>query len=40
VTRLEQGTNQMFKIVFERLNSYEEMVTPKLPGNRKKVGLK
>ncbi|MGE3609320.1 MAG: ORF6N domain-containing protein [Bacteriovoracaceae bacterium] len=40
VTKLEHGTNQMFKVVFERLDSYEEMVTPKLPGNRKKVGLK
>jgi hypothetical protein len=40
VTKLEQGTNQMFKVVFERLDSYEEMVNPKLPGNRKKVGLK
>ena len=40
VTKLEQGTNQMFKVVFERLDSYEEMVTPRLPGNRKKVGLK
>ena len=39
VTKLEQGTNQMFKVVFERLDNYEEMVTPKLPGNRKKVGL-
>jgi hypothetical protein len=40
VTKLEQGTNQMFREVFERLDNYEEMVTPKLPGNRKKVGLK
>ncbi len=40
VTKLEQGTNQMFKVVFERLDNYEEMVTPKLAGNRKKVGLK
>ena len=40
VTKLEHGTNQMFKVVFERLDSYEDMVTPKLPGNRKKVGLK
>lgn len=30
VTKLEQGTNQMFKVVFERLDNYEEMVTPKL----------
>lgn len=40
VTKLEQGTNQLFKVVFERLDNYEEMVTPRLPGNRKKVGLK
>lgn len=40
VTNLEQGTNQMFKIVFERLDSYEEEVTPRLPKNRKRVGLK
>jgi hypothetical protein len=40
VTKLEQGTNQMFKVVFERLDNYEEIVTPILPRNRKKVGLK
>lgn len=40
VTKLEQGTNQIFKVVFERLDRYEELVTPRLPGNRKKVGLK
>lgn len=40
VTKLEQGTNQMFKVVFERLDNYEETITPRLPGNRKKVGLK
>lgn len=40
VTKLEQGTNQMFKVVFERLDNYEEMVTPRLPDIRKKVGLK
>lgn len=40
VTKLEHGTNQMFKVVFERLDNYEEVVTPKLPANRKKVGLK
>ena len=40
VTKLEKGTNQMFKVVFERLDNYEEMVTPRLPGDIKKVGLK
>ncbi len=40
VSKLEQGTNQMFKVVFERLDNYEEAVTPRLPNNRKRVGLK
>ena len=40
VTKLEQGTNQMFKVVFERLDNYEETITPRLAGNRKRVGLK
>ncbi len=40
VSKLEQGTNQLFKIVFERMDNYEELLTPKLPANRKKVGLK
>lgn len=39
VTKLEQGTNQMFKVVFERMDNYEDMITPKLPANRRKVGL-
>jgi hypothetical protein len=40
VTKLEQGTNQMFKVVFERLDNYEETITPRLAGYRKRVGLK
>ncbi len=40
VTKLEQGTNQIFKVVFERLDNYEETITPRLAGNRKRVGLK
>lgn len=39
VTKLEHGTNQMFKIVFERMDNYEDILNPKLPANRKKVGL-
>lgn len=35
--KLEAGTNKMFKIVFERLDSE---VAPHLPPNRKKIGLK
>ena len=38
--KLEQGTNKMFKIVFERLDDIDERITPKLAKNRKKIGLK
>ncbi len=37
--RLEQGTNKLFKVVFERLNAVED-ATPALRPNRKKIGLK
>lgn len=40
VNKLEQGTNKLFKIVFERLDSVEEVVETKLPSRRKKIGLK
>ena len=39
VTKLEQGTNKLFKVVFERLDSVKE-ATPSLKPNRKKIGLK
>lgn len=42
-----EKTNQLFKIVFERLDQvdkrldeFEEAVAPKLPRNRKKIGIK
>lgn len=37
--KLEHGTNQLFKIVFERLDSIED-VTPAHKPNRRKIGLK
>jgi hypothetical protein len=37
---LKQGTSSMFKIVFERMDNLEELLTPKLPAVRKKIGLK
>lgn len=47
VSELERNTNQIFKVVFERLDDvdhklqiYTEAVTPRLPNNRKKIGLK
>lgn len=37
---LKDNTNQLFKVVFERLDNLEDQITPKLPMNRKKIGLK
>lgn len=39
MNKLEMDTGKLFQIVFERLDEYEEMVVPKLPKNRKKIGL-
>jgi len=39
VNSLEQGTNKLFKIVFERLDAVED-ASPTLKPNRKKIGLK
>ena len=39
VNRLELGTNKLFKVVFERLDSVEE-AAPILKPDRKKIGLK
>ena len=40
VGELKTDTKRLFKIVFERLDNIEYQMTPKLPGNRKKIGLK
>jgi ORF6N domain len=40
IGNLKNNTNQLFKIVFERLDNLEEQITPKLPANRKKIGLR
>lgn len=39
VGKLEKGTNQLFKIVFERLDDLEETL-PEHPKDRKKIGIK
>ncbi len=39
MTRLEDGTNKLFRVVFERLDAVEDE-TPILKPNRKKIGLK
>ena len=33
-------TRMMFKIVFKRMDGYEDMVKPKISDERKKIGLK
>jgi hypothetical protein len=38
--KLETGTNKIFKVVFERLDTIEDDLIPKIPKNRKKIGLK
>lgn len=40
VESLKKNTNQLFKIVFERLDDLEDKITPKLPANRKRIGLR
>jgi ORF6N domain len=40
VNKLEHGTNKLFKVVFERLDSMEEVIETKLPTRRNKIGLK
>lgn len=40
IEQLEFDTNKMFKIVFERLDTYEEIVAPTLVENRKRIGIK
>lgn len=40
VKELKNNTNHLFKIVFELLDSIEDDLTPKLPNNRKKIGIK
>ncbi|MBY0412529.1 MAG: ORF6N domain-containing protein [Bdellovibrionales bacterium] len=38
--KLEQNTTMLFKVVFERLDSVDEVMAPRLPENRKKIGIK
>lgn len=40
IEKLEDNSTQLFKVVFQKLDSLEELITPKLPANRSKIGLK
>ncbi len=39
IGELRKDTGELFKIVFEKMDHFEEQITPKLPKNRKKIGL-
>lgn len=39
ITELEKGTDKLFRIVFERLDTLETTV-PNLPNKRRKIGIK
>ncbi len=39
VSNIEKGTNKLFKIVFEGLDTLEEQIAPRLPGNQKRIGI-
>ncbi len=40
INNLEQSTNKLFRIVFERLDSMDEIITTKLPNKKNRIGLK
>lgn len=40
INELKQETHKLFKIVFERLDDLDEQITPLLPDQRIKIGIK
>jgi hypothetical protein len=40
ISKLESGTNKVFKVVFERLDSIEDVIDAKLPTTKRKIGIK
>lgn len=40
VGQFKKETNQLFKIVFERLDNVDELITPRISPHRKKIGIK
>ena len=40
VDKLEKDTTKLFRIVFQKMDKIEEIITPKLAPQRKKIGLK
>lgn len=39
IDKLESNTNRVFKAVFERLDSIEDVIETKLPTTKRKIGL-
>lgn len=39
VKELKENSNKLFKVIFERLDSIEDDLIPKLPNHRKKIGI-
>ena len=39
VKELKENSNKLFKVIFERLDSIEDDLIPKLPNQRKKIGI-
>lgn len=40
ISKLEKNTNNLFKVVLERMDGIEEVIDTKLPKRKKKIGLK
>lgn len=40
MNKLEVETNEVFQVVFKRLDAMEKIIVPRLSPNRKKIGLK
>ena len=38
--KLDAETSEVFQVVFERLDAVEKIIAPRIPPNRKKIGLK
>lgn len=40
VKTLKSASNELFKVIFERIDLIEDELAPRLPPNRKKIGIK
>ena len=40
VKTLKSASNELFKVIFERIEFIEDELAPRLPSNRKKIGIK